>query len=115
MIKRNIIEKIKPFLQTDDILLFYGARQVGKTTIMRFLQKNEINHETYFFDLENPDYLNLLDQNPNIFIEYLKSYYNWQENKKITVFIDEIQYLQNPTNFLKYIHDNYGKIKLIVS
>ncbi len=32
------------------------------------------------------------------------------------VFIDEIQYLKNPSNFLKYIFDQYkSKIKLIVS
>jgi predicted AAA+ superfamily ATPase len=31
------------------------------------------------------------------------------------VFIDEIQYLDNPTSFLKFIHDNYSSIKLIVS
>ena len=32
------------------------------------------------------------------------------------IIIDEIQYLKNPTNFLKFIYDEYkGKVKLIVS
>mgnify|MGYP001567118007 FL=1 len=35
---------------------------------------------------------------------------------RIVVFIDEIQYLKNPTNFLKYLYDEHGgKIKLIVT
>jgi predicted AAA+ superfamily ATPase len=48
-------------------------------------------------------------------VAFLKSYHNWDENQRIIVFIDEIQYLNNPTNFLKYIFDNYRNIKLIVS
>lgn len=57
----------------------------------------------------------MLNKDPDIFIKYLKSYYEWIEDKKITVFIDEIQYLDNPTWFLKYIYDNYTNIKLIIS
>jgi predicted AAA+ superfamily ATPase len=31
------------------------------------------------------------------------------------VFLDEIQYLDNPTNFLKYLYDMYPRLKLIIS
>lgn len=102
-------------MQTHDILLFYGARQVGKTTLMKILEKDYIKQQSYFFDLENPDYLQLLNQNPNIFVEYLISYHGRDKQTPIVVFIDEVQYLNNPTNFLKYIYDNYPSIKLIVS
>lgn len=115
MFKRAILSKINIFLETNDILLFYGARQVGKTSLMKIIQSEYIKGKSYFFDLENPDYLDLLNKNPDLFIEYLKSYHAWQENEKIVIFIDEIQYLENPTNFLKYLHDNYTNIKLIVS
>ncbi len=56
-----------------------------------------------------------MNKDPDIFIKYLKSYYSWEENKKIIIFIDEIQYLKNPKSFLKYIYDNYKNIKFIVS
>ena len=115
MFKRVILSKINIFLETNDILLLYGARQVGKTSLMKMIQSDYIKVKSYFFDLENPDYLNLLNQNPDIFVQYLKSYNNWNENEKIVIFIDEIQYLENPTNFLKYIYDKYTNIKLIVS
>lgn len=115
IIQRRIIEKIEVFLKTDDILLLYWARQVGKTTIMKFIQQKLLYDKTYFFDLENIEYLELLNKNPNIFVEYMKSYHWWKETEKIVVFIDEIQYLDNPTSFLKFIHDNYSSIKLIVS
>lgn len=115
MFKRVILSKINIFLETNDILLLYGARQVGKTSLMKMIQSDYIKVKSYFFDLENPDYLNLLNQNPDIFVQYLKSYNNWNESEKIVIFIDEIQYLENPTNFLKYIYDKYANIKLIVS
>jgi len=82
---------------------------------MKIIQKDYTKNKSYFFDLENPDFLSLLNKNPNLFVEYLKSYYNWKIDEKITVFIDEIQYLDNPTNFLKYIYDNFSTIKLIIS
>lgn len=115
MYKRDIIEKIVKFLYTSDILLFYWARQVWKTSLMKYIQDNSFYDNSLFFDLENPNYLELLNKNPEIFIDYIKSYHSWQENNKLTIFIDEIQYLDNPTSFLKYIYDKYKNIKLIIS
>lgn len=115
MYKRKILEKIKLFLDTSDILLFYWARQVWKTSLMKYIQENYYKDNSLFFNLENPEYLDLLNKNPDHFIRYLKSYHSWNEKEKITIFIDEVQYLDNPTNFLKYIYDDYNNIKLIVS
>lgn len=115
MIERGIITKIKPFLETNDILLFYGARQVGKTTLMKIIQERYLTKKSFFFDLENKAYLELCNQNPDIFLKYLKSYFGWDGQEEIVLFIDEIQYLDSPTNFLKYLYDNYPMLKLIVS
>ncbi len=115
MYKRVILDKIKKYLDTRDILLFYWARQVGKTSLMKIIEKDYINTKKFFFDLENPDYLKLLNWNFQNFINFLKNYHKWDEKEKITVFIDEVQYLDNPTSFLKYFYDNYSNIKLIIS
>ncbi len=115
MFKRKIIEQILPVLYTHDILLFYWARQVWKTTLMEILQNDYIKTRSCFLDLENLDLLNILNQWPIIFIEYLKSAYDWNEEEEFTVFIDEVQYLNEPTSLVKYIHDHYKKIKLILS
>ena len=115
MFRRDILDRIEIFLDTDDILLFYWARQVWKTTLMKYIKEHFFKDNSIFIDLEKWSNLDLLNKWGDIFVEYLKSYYGWNENNKIVVFIDEIQYLENPTSFLKYLYDNYKNIKFIVS
>lgn len=114
MFKREIIDEIESFLFTDDIILLYGARQVGKTSIMQYLQSQE-KRRTFFYDLENTENLDLFNQSQERFIDFLKNNENRTEDEKIVVFIDEVQYMENPTSFLKYLHDHYRNIKFIVS
>ncbi|MDO8490123.1 MAG: ATP-binding protein [bacterium] len=111
-IVRDITLKMIPHLKTPEILLFIGARQAGKTTILKQLQARIEDRPTYFLTLEDPDYLRLLNESPkNLF-----SIFTIDLRGKATVFIDEIQYLSNPSNFLKYFYDEYRDvIKLIVS
>ena len=39
--KRRQIDEMKKYLFTNDILVLHGARQVGKTHIMFYLQKTD--------------------------------------------------------------------------
>lgn len=111
---RDLTLKLKSFLQTDEILLLIGARQAGKTTILHQIEDilKRQNQFCHFLDLEDPDYLSLLNQSPkNLF-----KIFPFDIKKKSFLLIDEIQYLDNPSNFLKYFYDRYqGKIKIIAS
>lgn len=111
---RNVTIKAQKYLKNDDILLFIGSRQAGKTTILRQIEDilKKDNAVVYFLNLEDVEYLELLNKTPkNIF-----KIFPIDLAQKSFVFIDEVQYLANPSNFLKYLYDEYkGKIKLIVS
>jgi len=111
---RDITIKAQEYLKDDDILLFTGARQAGKTTILRQLaERVEKKHgNLYFLNLEDPDYRSLLNQSPkNLF-----KIFTIDLKKRNFIFIDEVQYLNDPSNFLKYMYDEYrGRIKLLVS
>lgn len=113
-ILREITIKSEKYWKTDEVLIFVGARQAGKTTILKQIKKSlEEQGETCFFlDLEDSEYLELLNQSPkNLF-----KIFSMDLAKKNFIFVDEVQYLKNPSNFLKYFYDEYkGKIKLIVS
>ncbi|MFH1232940.1 MAG: ATP-binding protein [Patescibacteria group bacterium] len=111
---RDITLKAQKYLANPEIMLFVGPRQAGKTTILKQLQfiLEKETQNIYFLNLEELEYLELLNQSPkNIF-----KIFNIDLNKKNYIFIDEIQYLKNPSNFLKYFYDEYqGKIKLLAS
>lgn len=111
---RDITLQAKKYLEDPEILIFIGSRQAGKTTILKQLQDllYRENKETYFLNLEDPDYLTLLNESPkNLF-----KIFPLDLKKKNFIFIDEIQYLQNPSNFLKYFYDEYvGRVKILAS
>lgn len=118
--KREIFDKIAVFLDTDDIVVLHGARQVGKTSILYYLQdylKKE-NKVVLYIDLEDSRLKNILDLGVDEFLKYLQEEGAYQEQRKdgkVFILIDEIQYLVNPSSFLKLIADHHKEIKLIVS
>jgi len=64
-----------------------------------------------FLNLENKEILSELEQSPLNLLKFLPD-----TDKKIMVFIDEVQYLSDPSNFLKLIYDDYkNKIKIVAT
>jgi uncharacterized protein len=112
--KRSVFLQLKKYLKTEEIVLLTGARQIGKTTLLHQIEsKLKLEKEIVFFlNLEDPEYLELLNQSPkNLF-----SIFPINPNKKTYLLVDEVQYLNNPSNFLKYLFDQYhGKLKIIAS
>jgi predicted AAA+ superfamily ATPase len=67
---------------------------------------------TFFINLENPDIVHLLDEHPYKLFEIT----GIDSKTSQIIFVDEVQYLQNPSNFLKLIYDDFHEhIKLVVS
>lgn len=121
--KRAVADEIIEYLYTDDILVLHGARQVGKTSLLYWIEdylrnKKEI---TYYIDLEDSRFVKILDSGYEEFIKHLREEGVIPKaegsllKQKIFVFVDEIQYLKNPYSFLKLTGDHYKNVKLIVS
>lgn len=118
LFKREIIKEIKKFLSSPDIIVLHGARQVGKTCILKYLQDelNKSQKRTFYIDLEDLRFVELLNSGYKELLKYLEERDILKSKGLLYLFIDEIQYLNNPSNFLKLMHDYCGgKIKLIVS
>ncbi len=111
--QRDVLSKIKKVIDREEFIILMGARQVGKTSLLillkEFLDKNK--KDSYYFNLENREYLKLLNKHPYNIFELLP-----KSKTKQFVFIDEIQYLDDPTNFLKLLYDEKrNDIKIIAS
>ncbi len=120
--KRDVMDEITRFLNTDDLVIIHGARQVGKTSILAYLQAQLVaaGELVHYIDLEDGRLLSILDRGVDEFLLYLKETgFNLsgltQTGKKIFVLIDEIQYLANPSSFLKLLADHHRYLKIIVS
>lgn len=116
MIRRKIENVLFSELEKDTILTMTGARQVGKTTLLykikdHLTDKKEI---VEYFTLEDKYLLADLNEHPKNIFKYISP--DPERQRKTYLLIDEIQYLSDPSNFLKYIYDLYkDKIKLVVT
>ena len=110
---RDILSKIKKVIDREEFIILMGARQVGKTSLLILLKEflDKKGKDSYYFNLENREYLNLLNKHPYNIFEFLP-----KSKTRQFVFIDEIQYLDDPTNFLKLLYDEKRTdIKIIAS
>lgn len=120
-IQRDMTRRIEKYLGTDNCIVLHGARQVGKTHILYLLKQTlDACHETtHFMDLEDSRNVAVCNEGAEAFVAYLKAegYDDMQtkKDKKIYVFIDEVQHMTNPSSFLKLVVDHYKHIQLIVS
>ena len=111
--KRTLFNELYKHLDKKQYTILVGARQTGKTTLLRQLQQqaDEDGKHTYYFNLEHRDVLALLNEAPQNLLRYMDA-----DNQKQYVFIDEIQYLDDPSGFLKLIYDEYSdNIKIIAT
>ena len=71
--KRLIIDEIFRFLHTNDIVVIHGARQVGKTSILLYLQDHlrSEKEQMLYIDLEDSRFVSMLDKGVDELIAYL--------------------------------------------
>jgi len=113
-IPREVALQAERYLDRDEALLFVGARQAGKTTILRQLETTvrKRGQPAVFLNLEDREILSLLNQS----LKNLFQIAPIDLRGRTYIFVDEIQYLKDPTNFVKFFFDEYrGKIKIIAS
>lgn len=118
---RRIVNKImNRLLKGNDLIVILGARQVGKTSIMQLLMDGLLQVEkversrVFYFDLEDMNLLEVLNRGVEEFIAFLKAS-GADLKERCFVFLDEIQYIENPSSFLKILVDHHKEISVVVS
>lgn len=117
--QRISLPRLGEYLDLPDIILLQGMRQTGKTSLLfllikRLLEKGVPETNIFYFSLDDPIILSSFNKD----IKELDSFVKKQtidSRQKIYVFMDEIQYLHDPTAFLKYYYDNVPAYKFIVT
>ncbi|MFG1391209.1 ATP-binding protein [Acidiplasma aeolicum] len=116
--KRPLLHELIKYLDDRQILVIYGLRRTGKTTIMYqlidYLLKNNINRSNilYFsFDYTNIELKDIIED----YEKYILKKPIKMENNKIYIFLDEVQKLNDWENKIKIYYDMYKNIKFIIS
>lgn len=113
MVQRKLYHQVQSHLSKKEFSIITGARQTGKSTILRQLEdyclKNDI--PVVFLNLENKTILLELNQSPLNIMKFLP-----ETKMRVVVLVDEVQYLEDPSNFLKLIYDEYSdQIKIVAT
>ena len=102
---RLIREAEKPFIS-----ILIGPRQVGKTFLLRQIEKACIRRKlkTSFYNLENPKDLQYFAGSEEEVVSKLQKPFD-------IIFIDEFHYLKNATKLFKIIYDSKSRVKIFAS
>lgn len=113
MIYRKLFEKLKAHISKKEFSILTGARQTGKSTLLRQLETfcKLDGIPTVFLNLENKSILAELNENPLNLLKFLPD-----TEKTVVVFVNEIQYLNDASNFLKLLYDEHsGDINIVAT
>lgn len=112
MVKRKIYNSLQGHLSKKEYSILTGARQTGKTTILRQLEAHckQAGIPCEFLNLENKAILAELNGSPLNVFKFLPD-----TSKRTVVLVDEIQYLDDPSNFLKLLYDDHSSTLKVVA
>ena len=108
MLKRRLQEKIEKELFKGKAIIIYGARQVGKTTLVKQILENNKSKKAKYFNCENISVQNNLEEPESLKI---KEFLGDTE----LVVLDEAQVLKNAGLIIKLIVDTYPQIQIIAT
>lgn len=114
--EREIYKQILPFLKTRQIIALVGLRRVGKTTLLfkiiqENLKKGFEKTNIFYFSFDEFKDLHIRES-----ISLYQELMNKDLNKGSYIFVfDEIQKIENWSEQLKRLYDNYSNIKFLIS
>ena len=115
---RDIFNKILSYMDYRQIILLFGLRRAGKTTLMYQMMSYLLNdnkeqaYKILYFSFDEQKY------EPDEILNMYKSEILKQSldiDETIYFFIDEIQKLNDWANKIKLIYDRYPNIKMIIA
>ncbi len=109
-IDRTVLPDLIEELKRREISILLGPRQVGKTFLLRKLERaaKARGMSTSYFDLELPHELRLFNKSDDDLFQMLT-------HSGDVVFIDEFHYLKNASRIFKAVFDSGNRAKIVCS
>ena len=107
LVERKISKKIEDLFFKGKAIIIYGARQVGKTTLIKQIYEKYRDISVYL-NCDEPDIATAFEDKNSSAIRFLLG------NKKI-VFIDEAQKIKNVGSVIKLMVDTFSDIQIVAT
>lgn len=116
LFEREIQEVITAELETPEILILLGSRQVGKTSILHMLKTSleQAGHHCIFLDLDLETNLEYFSSYSHI-LDYIRFQGCDPRKDRIFLLLDEFQRVDGAGKILKNIFDHHANIKIIAT
>jgi len=108
MLKRVLQDKIEVCFFKGRCVIIYGARRVGKTTLLKEMRKNFSANTNLYINCDEPDLRQNLTEVTSTELKALVG------NNKL-IFIDEAQRVKNIGITLKLLIDNFPEIQVVAT
>ncbi len=105
---RALEKKLQKYLSRREIIGIRGARQVGKTTLLRTLLQTTEGDKGYV-TMDDAENRKALEQAPFDFVK------RWKKDAKLLLVLDEVQKVKDAGEKLKLIYDTIPELRLFIS
>ena len=109
ILRTKYLDKIKAGFALQPIVVLIGARQVGKTSLMKIFQ---IEGKSLFLNGQDPEVSDVFSK-MSVAEQYLKVYLN--SELKGYILLDEFQFIPNVSTMLKLLTDKYPDLRILCS
>ncbi|MFH2062299.1 MAG: ATP-binding protein [Candidatus Beckwithbacteria bacterium] len=107
MFPRSILPKLEKELKAKEIVVLTGMRQVGKTTLLKYLFDQISSTNKVFLDLQNPINRKIFEEENYDTIWENLAPFQVKKSQPSYIFLDEIQNSKNISQVVKYLFDHY--------
>jgi uncharacterized protein len=116
MYTRIIEQTIRSLLGAPEILVLYGPRRVGKTTLLQLFHKElQGSHPAAFYSLDDPTAQEIFGEPSTARLERIFSELGFEVGGQAYLFLDEVQGFPRIDLLLKLIYDHFPHVKVLAT
>ncbi|TSC85322.1 MAG: ATPase [Microgenomates group bacterium Gr01-1014_16] len=102
-----MLDRVEKEMGTDEAVVLTGMRQVGKTTILKYLYEKIDSANKLVLDMENPLHRKIFEEENYDNVWKNLEPFGIKKDPKTYLFLDEIQNLPGLPKVVKYLYDHY--------
>jgi predicted AAA+ superfamily ATPase len=116
MYTRILEQTIRSLLSSPEILVIYGPRRVGKTTLLQlFYQELQRDYPCASYSLDDPTAQTVFGEPSTARLERIFSELGFRPGRRSYLFLDEVQGFPHIDLLLKLIYDHFPHVKVLAT